>query len=165
MKNHTGLVLLLSLGLVGGCNSTQGNSVYLAQSRPVIKGNSQKCIYVYGHKENTTEYDACVGNLAKFDSLNPMPDPAVVHPVTVTDTTERNWAGLDAHQQEAMRNLSIHFQEQAAKEQAALNDWIQRNYEAQHRKYEDDKIRADIRRCIDEQLAKNPYKTDTSVCR
>ena len=101
MKTRTRLVLLLVVGLVGGCNS----------------------------------------------------DP------------NRNWAGLDANQQEAMRNLSIHFQEQAAKEQAAQNDFFKRTYETQKRQYEDDKIREDVRRCIDNQIAQNPYNTDTSRCR
>ena len=98
MKTRTRLVLLLVVGLVGGCNS----------------------------------------------------DP------------NRNWAGLDANQQEAMRNLSIHFQEQAAREQAAQNDWIRRNYEAQHRHYEDDKIREEVRRCVDRHLSQNPSDPNPS---
>jgi hypothetical protein len=107
MKSHTRLVLLLAVGLVGGCNST----------------------------------------------------------------TERNWAGLDANQRAIMGQASQYFLQQAAKEQAAQNDLIQRNYEAQqdliqrnyeaeHRKYEDDKIREDMRRCVNNNVAHNPYNRD-----
>jgi hypothetical protein len=136
----------------------------VAQQRPIIEGNSQKCIYVYRHKENTPEYEACLKNLAKFDSLNPTTDTAIVPTVTGTDTTERNWAGLDANQREAMRNLSQYFFEQAAKEQAQQNDFVRQTIEAQQRKYEDDKIREQMRSCFDNQLKQNPYNPNSSAC-
>ena len=75
----------------------------------------------------------------------------------------RNWAGLDANQREAMRNLSIHFQEQAAREQDAQNDWIRRNNEVQRRQYEDNNIREEVRRCVDRNLSQNRSNPNPSL--
>ena len=61
-----------------------------------------------------------------------------------------------------MRNLSQHFFEQAAKEQAARNAFYEKVYEAQHRHYEDEQIREEVRRCVERNAAHNPYNPNPS---